>query len=1260
MFREDINKKVFWFTTAKPKKGGFWPFKTQNYIEDLSHVITDDFYGDSFERAKLNTNEDFGAVYTNPRLLNKLADGSISSEERADYSLLANGFNSNAILGKLRNSEISQAVFKPMKARFGDLEAPQLDHNAEIANNEPEIAVRDFVRLLNMEDNVKDPDRKLSPSCRYTFDEALGYLPPKLPGFAGIDINGLDGLSDLNDNDEQFNSIINSISRKVKIDIQADESLGEKEMKLTPKRFFGALDTIKRVVSRKTAAAHETGWPTRYNLYYPAENTNTEKLYGVIKCLCGVQVSRLADMSREAIVRYPTATNLPSIEVFDQDRNRMVSATACLVASDLCHMFGLPQETARAMSDTFKIEAYFHMTRMENQSDTHLMPLVADYHALAVNAFAIDTQVKMADYANSKGIPADTARNFSVLLYANTVIKNPVREYADDPTPEQIRRGLNDFFENGHNLLPGEGEGATGPSTDPADHEAERERARDGGVTPPAPGVTPPGPGPRITEDYSDVAPGSIGGTGATGPDAGEGASAGADDGATSEGAGESTGAEGGESTEGATDESSTTATDTTTRGPRITEDYSAVTPTGATGTGEGAGAESTDTSVGAGEGATGGESTGGEAGESGATDPAGPRVDDRDVERIGGGATEPKSPEDTSTGSTDPKKEDSEKDEPKKEDTEAADDKEAAGATPEGPEAGDDAGASASTDGSATGPESGDSATTGPESEGAAGGESTSGESTEPGTTGPEDTASATSGEAPTGPETPSTTEGEDAEREEEPTLTPSEPSAEETVSPATTDEADEALLRDIFSRYFNQDAFKQKYGEQTLSDAEKQSIFAPFFNQDEYKTTYIEQGLTDADKQRAFAPFFNQDEYKTTYQQDAMTDAERESIMARFFNQDEYKTDYVEQTLSDADKQRAFAPFFNQDAYKTNYVEDSISDEEMSEVLNHFFGGDDDSHGSKKPPRTTTLDDFLGGDTPAPAEEETPEEVPTVTPPTPSAGEGEHVGGVTSGGDATKTTKTPKAKVVKPILKVKSPEKLYPADLPEGKLPKYRTNAGKECREFLYEIVMEYSVEHLKETADLAKEIKRTKDKDKKEELQESEALNKGRSSVGSVASAIMYSMIKNKTLDSNYNAKNFPRESQAVQEIDRLTHHIIEEVREFVSSNPDAIKGNSISVKKINQYFEALGATAYGDFAKTTRVQKIEKGRELLKASLHDAVYGILDNVTLPSGLESPEVASLRGSAEGKALELCGADTLDAYGENSLDASDSMDRY
>ena len=415
MYKTGITKKDFWFSRVKPRKGGNrWPFSNSSYVEDLTRVIPETYYGESFQNAKTCSMARFKSVIKEPTIIKKLEQGELDLQEREFYALLANGFNTNTILGKLRDAEINQAAVRPKLVVAPHLKTPATDMWAELGFNEPVITPEEFVRLAKIERQLLNPEFVALDLQEAKADENLGYLPPKLEN--DRDINSISHLNEI----ENFDKFIANVAKHARIEIKADESLSANDTKLTAKKYYGPLNTIKKYFSLNNNSMSKTGWPTRFTLRYPASNTKAEQVYAVIKRLSAISVDNFAELTARTInLSHPT--NLPTFGQFERDRNLIVNAAACLVASDLCHMIGLSRNDAKVFSETFKLEATQYLERLPEQSSKQIMPLIADYHAIAINNFAEDFGVTINQYATSRGIDVGDAMSFSGVLYANAV-----------------------------------------------------------------------------------------------------------------------------------------------------------------------------------------------------------------------------------------------------------------------------------------------------------------------------------------------------------------------------------------------------------------------------------------------------------------------------------------------------------------------------------------------------------------------------------------------------------------------------------------------------------------------------------------------------------------------------------------------------------------------------------------------------------------------------------------------------------------------
>ena len=412
MSLDAIKNKSFWFTRAKVKNSNRWPLGSSRYIEDLSNTITKTYYGESFQNAKVSSEAQFRRVFNDSAILQGLKTN-FTPEQREAYSLLSNGFTTNAILGKLRDSEIKQAVIKPKLAVASNISTPNTDEWAEIASDEPVFTPREFVNLANAERIANHPEILTENQTPPVYNARIGYLPPKLEN--GRDFNAYANMQKI----ENFDKFVQNLEKNAGIRIRPNDNLEEDQTKLVRRRFFGPLNTIRKIFTMAPVSTgmKKTGWPARYTLSYPSGNTQAEQVYGILKRLSQISVEDYAEIT-EKTISVIEPTNLPSLEEFGQDKDLIMKAASCLIASDLSHMIGLNKDDARIFSDTFKLEATEYISQLSNQNSDKLMPLIADYYAIATSNFVQDFNVSIKQYAESKGIASDNAHNIYDVLYA--------------------------------------------------------------------------------------------------------------------------------------------------------------------------------------------------------------------------------------------------------------------------------------------------------------------------------------------------------------------------------------------------------------------------------------------------------------------------------------------------------------------------------------------------------------------------------------------------------------------------------------------------------------------------------------------------------------------------------------------------------------------------------------------------------------------------------------------------------------------------
>ncbi len=426
-FLDLMSKSSYWFTTrrtSKYKSTGRWPFANNFYVENLTNVVDGSYYGASYRNAKFIEAGKLQESLLNKDLANHIISGGVSIEEREAYSLLVNGFNANSVLGKLRNSSINAALAKREVAKGNQFVTDStLGQWAKIGAEEEKVSVSDYLNLLKAERTFKNPaifTNKLAmgDNSGFNFD---AYAAPKLEG--NKDLNSFAHMNNI----ENFDNFIQEIAHFARIDIREDSSLEDGQTAVKPKRFFGALNTIKKVFTRK--GIEKTGWPTRYVLSYSANSTQADKTYAIIKRLAQISVEDNVEFTQKYISKHSLAVNLPKISEFDVDKKFIANAVTSLVASELCYMLRLDPKDARTLSDAFKTEAICSLEKVSNQNSTNIIPLIADYHAYALNGFAKDFLIDPTNFMRQKGLREGKFKNFGSALYAKF---NPEVEFVGD------------------------------------------------------------------------------------------------------------------------------------------------------------------------------------------------------------------------------------------------------------------------------------------------------------------------------------------------------------------------------------------------------------------------------------------------------------------------------------------------------------------------------------------------------------------------------------------------------------------------------------------------------------------------------------------------------------------------------------------------------------------------------------------------------------------------------------------------------------
>ena len=414
--KDSLKNKRYWFSRHKKivNRGIFdhWPMGRGRYTENLTGVIGTDFYGDNFQNAKFA--EDFDSFINED--VKTFANNS-NPEMREAYSLLNNGFNSRAVLGKLRDAELNESATKNRIETYvgSRVAAPDTDNWAILGLNEPVITPKEYANLLKAEMIVSNPiieqDALENGADRtFAYSETAGnsYEPPVIMGDKTL--NKYPHMAEI----ENFGEVLGQISQHAKVRFIGSDVVEKGQVEFIKRRFYGPLRTIKNFV-KKSGNAQSSGLPSSYTLKVSNQNTQGEQLYMIMKSMAELSVRPFVEETSRIC---GTAENLPSRETFEENRKYIERASACLVASDMCKMFNLSTDDARVMSDYFKIEAAQNLGQITETNSTTIMPLIADYYAESINSFAQDFGISIENMAKYDEIDATSARNLGSVLYA--------------------------------------------------------------------------------------------------------------------------------------------------------------------------------------------------------------------------------------------------------------------------------------------------------------------------------------------------------------------------------------------------------------------------------------------------------------------------------------------------------------------------------------------------------------------------------------------------------------------------------------------------------------------------------------------------------------------------------------------------------------------------------------------------------------------------------------------------------------------------
>lgn len=433
--RNELNKQSFWFANETSGKHMMdrWPFGHGKYVENLNEVIDDKFYGQDFDSAKRVYN--FDGVFGKNSNFTDYIDTILSDEDcLTSASLLANGFNTKNMLGKMRDMELNKsATQKRLNTISGRKNyAPSTDEWARLALNEDNMSVYDFECLMAIELCAKNP---VLLESKWLDQEAPEDYAPAMLGKKQLkDFPHMAVI-------ENFDDVMDSIARHTNIDIVVSDSVNAGQVELYKNKLFSSLRGIKNYI-KKAGNARASGVRGHYTMTVSNQNTQGEQIYMALKALSEVSVKHFIGLTEQSISE--GAENLPSAEQFNQDKDTIARISACLIASDMCYMFNLEKNDADVLSNAFMVEALLNFDKLKvSEENIHYMPLIADYYAESINSFAQDFQVDLTAFARNKGIDADTS-NIGNILYAKVV--PTATNVLGEPTMQRTENNNSNFL----------------------------------------------------------------------------------------------------------------------------------------------------------------------------------------------------------------------------------------------------------------------------------------------------------------------------------------------------------------------------------------------------------------------------------------------------------------------------------------------------------------------------------------------------------------------------------------------------------------------------------------------------------------------------------------------------------------------------------------------------------------------------------------------------------------------------------------------
>ncbi len=457
-----LKNKRFWFSHKLPVNTGkyfAWPMYYGPHKENLASVQSDSWYNQKFLNLKSKkkfSSKDFGSdvvgwyangVYS--------TSGASAPNFKEAASLVSNGFTSGVMLGKLRATELTlSAARNRFNTRiFVDLDkkkSENIANMAEICLSEPVCSVADFSNLLKFEVLARNPAllrHEVRGEDIFAYDKNANFSPSSIA-------NKL-YLKQTRVSVDTFKSVISELGKKLGISMYENKRLSGGTVEIYPfKRFAATRQAIRNFKDKLLHRRPEAIGKGLYQLEYPslgansatkdAEMVRTEQLYTILKALATKSVEDYLAKTRlmivDCCVRGKKVDNLPTIEDFDNNKQYLKKASACLIASELSLMaLGKADiNAANMMRDCFKIEAGQNLSKLYGESKATFMPLIADYYAESVNNFSKDFNVDVAEFAKMKGIElsGEQVENISNALYGKEKIV-PSELFGAIPTAEE-------------------------------------------------------------------------------------------------------------------------------------------------------------------------------------------------------------------------------------------------------------------------------------------------------------------------------------------------------------------------------------------------------------------------------------------------------------------------------------------------------------------------------------------------------------------------------------------------------------------------------------------------------------------------------------------------------------------------------------------------------------------------------------------------------------------------------------------------------